>query len=385
MATQTIKTQPTPSNLLAQLKPCSRLTLKQIDELLRNIRSSMTLIDPVDEASSLNNASSNDATSFSIPEHWLRGWLFYVLEQPNSFLLTHPDYELTEQETAKFLHGIEQMQAGTPLAYLTGTQGFWKHDFIVNSHTLIPRPDTEILVTQVLGWIEQRQHSNTLPIASKPTLTTPAKHQLLDLGTGTGCIAISLAYELTLLVNKRHQAVESAEIAEVNKIDSNLDNKIPQWQVTAVDVSTDALQVAQQNIDSNIYSNINNNTDNNDINQRNNVRLLQSSWYDALPMVKQFTVIVSNPPYIDAEDTHLPALQAEPITALVADDKGMADIAHIIKHAPNYLLDGGLLAIEHGYQQASQVRQLLQQYGFIQINSIQDYGGNDRLTMGVCA
>ena len=242
--------------------------------------------------------------------------------------MTDEDYQLTDNEVARFNDGVVKMQQGIPLAYLTGQQEFWSLNFRVNEHTLVPRPDTEVLVEQVLNWI----NAKTAQLSNK---------RLLDLGTGSGCIAISLAHEL----------------------------KHANWQVVAVDLSSEALEVAQHNAVSNNVA---------------NVEFVQSSWYQALPTNDEhhFDIIVSNPPYIDETDEHLAGLTAEPISALSALNQGMADIEHIVQHATTYLYTGGLLAIEHGYDQGDAVRKLFLDSGFESVHTVKDYGGNDRVTLG---
>lgn len=278
-----------------------------------------------------------------LPIHWLKGWLLYVIDKPASFLISHDDYQLTSHEQAQWQAGIKKMQAGTPLAYLTGIQAFWCLDFLVNEHTLIPRPDTEILVEQVLAWIER--HGEQIK-----TISTP---KLLDMGTGSGCIAISLAYEL----NQRQR-------------------KNQHWQVFATDISSQALAVAQKNSLSNLKHN--------DL-KTNDIRFIQSHWFNNLPKptnpTDKFMIIVSNPPYIDANDHHLAQLTAEPLTALVADKHGLADIECIIGEAKNYLHVNGLLAIEHGYNQGRAVRALFDAHGYQNIQTVLDYGGQDRVAL----
>lgn len=270
----------------------------------------------------------NTEPASKLPSFWLTDWLLYVIDKPALFLITDESYELTEDEQKQFNAGVTKMQQGMPLAYLTGQQAFWSLSFMVNEHTLIPRPDTEILIEQVIDWI------NT------PSIHASTK-RLLDLGTGSGCIAISLAHEL----------------------------KNDNWQVVAVDLSPAALEVAQHNAL---------------INEVANIKFIQSSWYDALRTHEKvsFDVIVSNPPYIDEEDEHLAQLKAEPISALSAPNHGLADIEHIIQQAPSYLRIGGLLAIEHGFDQGVAVRQLFANSGFESVITVQDYGGNDRVTLG---
>lgn len=254
-----------------------------------------------------------------LPRHWWQTWLLFVLDKPASFLITDGDYQLNDDEYQSFVSGLERMQAGEPLAYVLGYQAFWGRDFLVNEHTLIPRADSEILIEAVLGF--------------KNRFATPA---ILDLGTGTGCLAITLAKEL------------------------------PTSTVLAVDLSEQALKLAKQNAQ---------------ILQVHNCQFVQSNWFDKV--AGRFHIIVANPPYIAPDDEHLSALCAEPQTALVASNGGLADIEQITQCAGDYLYSDGLLAIEHGYDQAQHVQAQLKTAGFKQVQTVQDYGGNDRLTMGV--
>ena len=279
-----------------------------------------------------------------LPAHWVSDWLLHILQKSPSFLITDGAYQLTEAEQAQFNTGIAQMQAGTPLAYLTGKQAFWSLEFEVNEHTLIPRPDTEVLVEQVLDWITQ--HKNSLSVLNDEPIVAP--YQLLDLGTGSGCIAISLAHELATIYPK-------------------------QWQVTALDFSTEALAVAKRNAQLNVASNI---------------EFLHSDWFSVLNGSETtekplFDVIVSNPPYIVDNDQHLDKLKAEPLSALVAPDNGLGDIKQIAEQARDYLVRGGLLAVEHGYDQGELVRQMFTDFGYDQVKTMKDYGGNDRVTLGI--
>ena len=282
---------------------------------------------------------ANAAASSHLPSFWLTDWLLFVIDKPSSFLITDENHQLTDSELAQFHAGVTKMQQGTPLAYLTGQQEFWSLNFKVNEHTLIPRPDTEILIEQVLTWI------NSQP---KSVYDNKKPKRLLDLGTGSGCIAISLAHEL-------------------NK--SNPNSKAENWQVVAVDLSLEALKVAKHNAV---------------INEVADIEFIQSSWYDALSTQDEplFDVIVSNPPYIDEEDEHLARLVAEPISALSAPNHGLADIEHIVQQAPQHLRKGGLLAIEHGFDQGLAVRQLFLDNSFDFVHTVQDFGGNDRVTLG---
>ena len=283
---------------------------------------------------------TNAAASSHLPSFWLTDWLLFVIEQPSSFLITDENYQLTDSELTQFYAGVTKMQQGTPLAYLTGQQEFWSLNFTVNEHTLIPRPDTEVLIEQVLAWINAQPNRNDDDNKSK---------RLLDLGTGSGCIAISLAHEL----NKRQP-----------------NNKAERWQVVAVDLSLEALKVARHNAVVNEVA--------------ADIKFIQSSWYEVLSAQNEplFDVIVSNPPYIDEEDEHLARLVAEPISALSAPNHGLADIALIVKQAPQYLNAAGLLAIEHGFDQGAKVSQLFLDNRFESVHTVQDFGGNDRVTLG---
>ncbi len=245
-----------------------------------------------------------------------------ILDKAPSFLITQGDYVLSDDEYWAWLDSVERLEQGEPLAYVLGRQGFWGREFVVNRHTLIPRPDSERLIETVLDFVKVKG------------LTAP---RILDLGTGSGCLAVTLAKEL------------------------------PSSQVVAVDFCANALQVATQN-----GKHL----------QADNCQFIQSDWFDDVAGV--FDVIISNPPYIAPDDEHLPSLRAEPVTALVADELGLADIRHIVAGAGRFLVSGGLLAVEHGYDQGQAVAKIFTQCGFSDVQTIKDYGNNDRLTLGVC-
>jgi release factor glutamine methyltransferase len=244
--------------------------------------------------------------------------LCHVLNVSNSYLYSYPERELSSAELAQLTELLSARLSGQPLAYLFGYWHFFDLQLEVAPSTLIPRPDTEILVEQALA----------LPL--------PAQAKVLDLGTGTGAIALALAH-----------------------------NK-PQWQLTAVDYIAKAAALAERNRDKL---------------QIKNCTVLQSNWFSALGSAK-FDLIVSNPPYIDPQDPHLATLQYEPVTALTAEQQGLADISQIIRQAPQYLNANGWLYLEHGYNQADAVRLLLQQAGFTQVESKRDYGNNWRISGG---
>lgn len=247
--------------------------------------------------------------------------LAHVLKKPRSYLYTWPGKELGSQQQTEFEQLLARRQAGEPVAYLLGQQGFWTLDLQVSAHTLIPRPETELLVETTLSLAME-----TLPV------------RVLDLGTGTGAIALALASER------------------------------PQWQITGVDAVAEAVQLAQHNGLSC---------------QQPQVRFLQSDWFSALTG-EYFEIIVSNPPYISLDDPHLEQgdVRFEPSSALVSGADGLDDIRHIVRHAGRHLAEQGWLLFEHGYQQAAAVRTLLAQAGFVRVRSERDLAGHERVTLG---
>lgn len=263
----------------------------------------------------------------SIPKEKMRDAQFLladILNKPTSYLLTQASTMLLHAQVTQFELGFSKLQQGKPLAYVVGNQPFWSLNFLVNEHTLIPRPDTEHLVEQALNLgdeLAQNKQSNV---------------EVLDLGTGSGVIAICLKHER------------------------------PNWQVTATDYSAEALTVAKENSSRN----------------NTNVTFLQGSWFDVLDENKQFDMIVSNPPYIAPNDEHLADLTDEPITALVAENNGMADIENIVSGAKQHLQDNAWLLIEHGYNQGQLVRDCFLEHGFNDVSTVNDFGGNERLTKG---
>ncbi|AMO57790.1 SAM-dependent methyltransferase [Endozoicomonas montiporae] len=246
--------------------------------------------------------------------------LCHVLGKDRSFLFTWPEYELNEQQLSDFRRLVTERIKGTPVAYLTGARDFWTLKLSVSPATLIPRPDTELLVEQALA---------------KPL---PDNARVADLGTGTGAIALALASEKQ------------------------------RWAVTGVDKFEDAVTLAERNALKNRIT---------------NAVFSQGSWCASLPG-DHFHMIVSNPPYICSDDEHLSQgdVRFEPETALASGADGLDDIRIIIQQATTKLVNGGWLLLEHGYHQAESIRQLMGNAGFDKISTVQDLSGHDRVTQG---
>lgn len=250
--------------------------------------------------------------------------LCHCLNVDRTWLKTWPDHQLQDTEIAEFDQLFSRRLRGEPVAFIVGSQGFWSLDLCVSPHTLIPRPETELIVEQALQ----------LPL--------PAASQVLDLGTGTGAIALALATER------------------------------PDWQIVGVDVQPQAVELAEHN---------------RQLHQLNNVSILQSDWFSALASAQpstKFDLIVSNPPYIEAEDSHLLEgdVRFEPASALVAGVDGLDDLRLIIGQSSGFLQQAGWLLVEHGYNQGALVRDLFVAAGFQSVVTCADYNQLDRITLG---
>jgi release factor glutamine methyltransferase len=248
--------------------------------------------------------------------------LGHQLRRSRTWLIAHDDTVLTEQDLASLRGLLDQRHSGVPMAYLLGHKDFHGLELAVTPAVLVPRPDTEVLV----DW--------ALDVLSSPT--NPTHPKVVDLGTGSGAIALAV----------RHRA--------------------PQAVMHASDVREDALSVAQGN------------------GQRLNlpVEWRQGSWWSPWAG-DRFDLALSNPPYIDGDDVHLAALHAEPTHALTPGPDGLADLRHIIEAAPPHLNPGAWLMLEHGYQQGDAVRSLLRHAGFSQVTTRRDLGGQERCTAGL--
>jgi release factor glutamine methyltransferase len=239
--------------------------------------------------------------------------LSLVLEKSGAELISNNHYQLSLDEKSRLESFILKRQKGMPFAYLSGNRGFYHLDFKVTPDTLIPRPETELLIDIALE----------LPYSNQDL-------KVLDLGTGSGIIAITLA------------------------------DKNPHWQVSATDYSAQALEVAKSNATTQI-------------------EFLQGSWFE--PVADQtFDLIISNPPYIEENDSYLDDLSFEPISALTAGKDGLDDIRIIINQAPNHLENNGFLLLEHGHNQQARIVELLKE-NFTNIQTFKDYNNIDRATL----
>lgn len=249
-----------------------------------------------------------------------------ILEKELTFLHTWPETLLSSTQLQKYHALFQRRLNGEPIAYIVGVKEFWSLPLKVSPATLIPRADTEVLVEAVLAY----------------TASTSEILNCLDLGTGTGAIALALASER------------------------------PKWHIEAVDFNDDAVVLAKENAQAL---------------QLSQVSIYQSDWFSAILPTQKFNIIVTNPPYIDETDFHLEQgdVRFEPSSALTASNHGLTDIEFIISNAVNYLSAQGAIFIEHGFEQAIEVNALFDLYGYHNIVTVKDYGGNDRITWAVKA
>jgi len=269
----------------------------------------------------LSNARERLADNSDSPQADAEILLAFVLDCDRSFFHTWPELTLEPDQALKFETLLERRLLGEPIAHIIGTRSFWDFDLKVTADTLIPRPETELLVEQALSKIP-----------------TDEKQKILDLGTGTGAIALAIAHER------------------------------PLCEVTAVEQSSTAREIARQN-----QARL----------QINNLKIIEGDWFTPV-MHEKFELIVSNPPYVASDDPHLKSgdVRFEPKTALESGTDGLDDIRHIISHAQASLAPHGWLMLEHGYDQAAPVRQLLEQYHYKKIQQFQDLGNQPRLSTG---
>ncbi len=247
--------------------------------------------------------------------------LAHCLKKDRSFLYAWPEKTVSENQLNCFKKLIKKRATDYPVAYLLGKQEFWSLELIVNPDVLIPRPETELLVETALDKIKD--------------ISNP---KILDLGTGSGAIALAIASE-------RKDAI-----------------------ITATDTSKKALEVAKQNA-------VN-------LKLEKQIKFTESDWFSNL-IAEKHDVIVSNPPYIAENDPHLyQSIRFEPQTALISKTDGLSDIKIIINNAKNHLKENAWLILEHGYDQAEQTKGILKKLGYISIQNLKDYQKNPRVTLG---
>ena len=259
-------------------------------------------------------------------------WLLqHVLHIPANQQLAHKQHWLATSDLVRIRQAVQRYISGTPLAYIVRHTEFMGISFSVDERVLIPRNDTESLVHWLLLWIAQQQHRH---------------FKVLELGTGSGCIAISLA---------RLAETTTALV-----------------DIVATDIALDALQVAKNNAAQLLTPS-----------QNSRLQFLQGYWFTPLQQTQKFDIIVSNPPYIDAScnDYDVSILQ-EPQQALFAKNHGLADLQHIVQQAPAYLKVGGVLCLEHGFNQDQYVRERMHQQGLQNIVTHEDLARHPRFTVG---
>lgn len=247
--------------------------------------------------------------------------LAFVLNKSRTHLFAYPDQQLTQEQSQQFADYIKRCSAGEPVAYITGIKEFWSLPLHVTRDTLIPRPETELLVETILEIFPPN-----------------SQIQAADLGTGSGAIAIALAHER------------------------------PMWRIVAVDVSESALTIARKNAQQF---------------ELNNISFCLGNWCTALPR-NDFDVIVSNPPYIAEREweTYAQGLQYEPKNALTSGMDGLNAIREISGMTQQFLRTSGLLLLEHGFWQGQAVRDILSENGFNEVRSVKDLSGHERVTVG---
>ncbi|MDX1481626.1 MAG: peptide chain release factor N(5)-glutamine methyltransferase [Woeseiaceae bacterium] len=242
-----------------------------------------------------------------------------AIDVPRSYLVAHPEDSLDPDAQDRFRASLEQRRAGMPMAYITGMREFWSLELMVTPATLVPRPETELLVEQVIGYVPRRGEAD-----------------VLDLGTGSGAVAIAVAKER------------------------------PCCRVVATDVSEEAVAVARENARQHDVA---------------NVTFVAGDWTEPV-RDQRFDVVASNPPYVRDDDPALESLAFEPRTALAGGEDGLRDIRRIAAEAPDVTKPDGVLLIEHGADQSEAVQRILREAGWTEVRDIRDLSGHPRVAFG---
>ncbi len=259
----------------------------------------------------LTNTTDHDSTS---PRRDAEMLAAHVIQKSRAWVIAHDDESIADAVAENFHKLISRRTRGEPIAYLTGYRDFWDRQFTVTPDTLIPRPETELLIEHLLKCFDE------------------SPKRVADIGTGSGAIAVSLAM------------------------------KRPSWKIVATDISSAALDVAKKNGE-----------------DCQNLTFLTGSWCN--PLTGDFDIIVSNPPYVRDNDPHLNALTFEPQSALTAGPDGLKAYSELIPQCIGHLKPGGTILLEHGYDQANDVAQILEQTGFRNIETLKDLAQHQRATL----
>jgi len=285
--------------------------------LLASLREVVALSDPVSIEKALSTAADKLREVSDSARLEAELLLARAIDMPRSFLFAHAKDELDVDALQRLDETVARRLAGEPMAYITGIKEFWSMELAVSPATLVPRPETELLVDVALRDIPRK-----------------AEWDILDLGTGSGAIALAIAKERALC------------------------------RVTAIDISDDALAVGRENANRNTIA---------------NVEFLHGDWTGPVAG-RRFRVIVSNPPYVRADDEALDALRAEPLSALAAGDLGLDAIEVLARDCPAIIEDDGVLVLEHGAEQKEAVAELLLSSGWGSIRCYNDFSGLPRVT-----
>ena len=247
--------------------------------------------------------------------------LAHSINKTKEFLIAHSDEAISDVSFQRYQEYLSRRAEGEPIAYIQQQKEFWSLDLKVSPAVLIPRPETELIIEIALGLLKDKDHAN-----------------ILDLGTGSGCIALALAKEK------------------------------PAAHITACDNSSDCIDIAKINAQNLTLD---------------NVTLITSNWFQSV-QTNNFDIIISNPPYIskDDQDIECEVQKYEPKSALFSSNRGLDDLFHIINHAPKYLSANGTLLVEHGYKQGNDVRTQFNKCGYSNVHTLQDMQQHERVTQG---